>query len=67
MATTETEEQLKKHQHVKGDGSWWLTDCKNIPLTRVCGDCWKAKKTLYNPWVFSGYDQSDIDEQIEED
>jgi hypothetical protein len=60
-------EELKNHSHTKHDGSWWLTDCKGIPLCRVCPECIEAKKSRYNSWVFTGYTQADIDEQIEED
>ena len=60
-------EDLRDHSHSKGDGSWWLTDCKGIFLCRVCGDCLQAKKSQYNPIIFSGYTQADFDEQIEED
>ena len=52
-------------RHTKGDGSWWLNDCKGIPLKRVCDDCIAKVKQGYNSWVFDGYDQSDLDEQIE--
>jgi hypothetical protein len=45
--------------------SYWLTDCKGIPLDRVCDKCVETKKSHYNKRVFEGYEQSDIDEQIE--
>ena len=54
-------------RHEKNDGSWWLTDCKGIPLKRVCADCEEEVRKGYNPWVFDGYSQADIDEQIEAD
>ena len=50
-----------------GKDSWWLTDCKGIPLARVCAECLAKVKAKYNSWVFEGYTQADIDEQIEED
>lgn len=59
-----------KH-HTKDDGSWWLTDCQNIPLARVCDKCIKDVKSRYNPWVFTGYNQAFLDEysgeRIEDD
>lgn len=51
-------------EHTK-QNSWWLNDCKGIPLKRVCDSCIEEVKKGYEPWVFGGYDQSDIDEPIE--
>lgn len=50
-----------------GKDSWWMLDCKGIPLERVCDDCEQEKRGHYNSWVFDGYSQADIDEPIEED
>lgn len=45
--------------------SRWLRDCHGIELCRVCDACEPEKRKHYRPEVFSGYDQSDIDELIE--
>jgi hypothetical protein len=44
-----------------------MFDCKGIALDRVCEDCEDTKRAKYNPMVFTGYTQADVDEQIEED
>lgn len=54
-------------QHTKYDGSWWENDARGIPLARVCDKCRGAKLAKYRPEILSGYDQSDVDEPIEED
>jgi hypothetical protein len=50
-----------------GKPSQWMFDCKGIALDRVCEDCEDTKRAKYNPMVFTGYTQADVDEQIEED
>jgi hypothetical protein len=45
---------------------WWVHDYQGIPLCKVCDDCEQQKLSRYNPWVLTGYDQSDVDELIEE-
>ena len=50
-----------------GEPSQWMFDCKGIPLDRVCTECADAKRARYNPIIFDGYTQADMDEQIEED
>jgi hypothetical protein len=50
-----------------GHASSWLFDCKGIPVARVCNICESATMKKYNPIIFTGYTQADIDEQIEED
>ena len=45
-----------------GKSSEWMTDCKGIPLDRVCEDCEEAKMKKYTPETFSGYTQADLDE-----
>jgi hypothetical protein len=60
-------EELKRHPHTKGDGSWWEHDARGIPLCRVCSLCREAKLSRYRPCILEGYDQSDVDEPIEED
>jgi len=47
--------------------AWLLTDAKGIPVAPVCDECEEKVRAKYNAWVFSGYDQSDCDEQIEEE
>jgi hypothetical protein len=46
--------------------SWWENDAQNIPLARVCDKCVVAVLAKYRPEILSGYDQSDVDESIEE-
>jgi hypothetical protein len=59
-------ENLKYHQCDPGE-SWWEYDAQGIPLCRVCELCRKAKLSGYRPEILSGYNQSDVDEPIEED
>ena len=47
--------------------SWPEFDAQGIYLTRVCGHCRQAKLAGYRPEILVGYDQSDVDEPIEED
>jgi len=51
--------------HTKEE-SWWETDAQNIPLARVCSRCVDEVLSRYRPEILTGYDQSDVDEQIEE-
>lgn len=46
--------------------SWWEYDAQGIPLCRVCDDCRDEKLARYRPEILTGYDQSDVDEPIEE-
>lgn len=57
---------VEKHQHTKGDGSWWEVDARGIPLCRVCRHCRSEKLSKYRADVL--YDINYIaDEPIEED
>ena len=47
------------------DASWQVYDARGIYLFRACDKCEADKKATYNPWVFSGYDENDVDEDIE--
>jgi hypothetical protein len=47
--------------------SWWEHDAQGIPLCKVCDHCRTAKLSRYRPEILTGYDQSDVDEPIEED
>lgn len=49
-----------------GNDSWWEYDAQGIPLCRVCDSCIEEKLARYRPEILTGYDQSDVDEQIEE-
>ena len=51
--------------HTRED-SWWLHDVQGIPLARVCEHCIKEVKSKYNPRVFSGYTQADLDQDTGE-
>ena len=48
-----------------GEPSWWLLDANGIETQRVCVCCIEEVRSHYQPWVFDGYDQSDLDEPIE--
>lgn len=59
-----------------GHGStytWHLTDSQGIPLSLplVCERCedywWDQARAKYRPEILDGYDQSDVDEPIDED
>ena len=49
------------------DDSWWENDAQGIPLCRVCDLCKEEKLSKYRPEILTGYDQSDVDEPIEEE
>ena len=61
-----TDEELNDHECVRAE-SWWEYDARGIELCRVCGTCCEAKLAKYRPEILTGYDQSDVDEQIEPD
>jgi len=42
-----------------------LYDAQNIFVDYVCEDCIEDVKAKYRPEIFTGYDQSDVDEPIE--
>jgi len=42
-------------------------DGRGIELCKACNECWPIKRKGYNPVILGYYDQSDIDEQIEDD
>ena len=47
--------------------SWWAVDGRGIELCRVCPHCERSKLAQYRPEVFDYYDESIVDEPIEED
>jgi hypothetical protein len=47
--------------------SWWVSDCRGIPLERICERCESYKLKKYRPEILFGYNQSDVDENIEEE
>lgn len=47
--------------------AWWVNDARGIPLCKVCDKCEEEKLSKYRPEILTGYDQSDVDEPIEED
>ena len=53
-------------QHTRED-SWWEYDGQGIPLARVCYKCVEYVLSKYNPVVLGHYDQSDVDEPINEE
>lgn len=60
-----TQAALDEHQCDRNE-SWIEYDAQGIYLTRVCGKCVTAKLSKFRPEILSGYDQSDVDEPIEE-
>lgn len=52
---------MHENQH-----TWDEHDAQGIFLTRVCDKCVDAKLSQYRPEILTGYDQSDVDEPIEE-
>lgn len=46
--------------------AWWEFDAQGIPLCKVCDECRSEKLGHYRPEILHGYDQSDVDEPIEE-
>jgi hypothetical protein len=61
-----TDEELQAHKmtHTR-ENSWWLHDAQGIEVSRVCDRCEKSVMSRYRPEIFTGYDQSDVDEPIE--
>lgn len=47
--------------------SYWVNDAQGITLCKVCDDCEEEKLSHYRLEILSGYDQSDVNESIEED
>jgi hypothetical protein len=47
--------------------AFWVNDYQGIPLCKVCDVCEHEKLSKYDPMVLNGYDQSDVDESIEEE
>jgi hypothetical protein len=52
--------------HTQED-SYWVKDGRGIPLAKVCDKCIDEVLSQYNPVVLGHYNESDIDEQIDED
>jgi hypothetical protein len=52
--------------HPSSEPSWWAKDAQGIDLCRVCDRCEREKLARYRPEILTGYDQSDVDEPIEE-
>ena len=71
MGLTMPSSSNKPHACVGGtqssNPSWWAHDAQGIPLCRVCGKCRAEKLGRYRPEILTGYDQSDVDEPIEEE
>lgn len=49
-----------------GQQAYWLYDAQGIELCKACARCERKKLSPYRREILSGYDQSDLDEQIEE-
>lgn len=69
--------QNKTHSCLNGQlsdsDSWWEYDTRGIPLSRVCHKCRTSKLSKYRPEILhsyngkGSYDETDVDERIEED
>jgi hypothetical protein len=59
-------EKLMNCKHTRED-SCWEYDGQGIPLARVCYRCVEHVLSKYNPVVLGHYDQSDVDEPINEE
>jgi hypothetical protein len=63
--------KMKMHSCVGGhpstEPSWWLKDARGIELCRVCDLCQTEKIARYRPEIISGYDQNDVNEDIDPD
>jgi hypothetical protein len=59
-------DHLCLNDHISDEPSWWAKDAQGIELCRVCTKCEKQKLARYRPEILTGYDQSDVDEPIEE-
>jgi len=59
------EEDYRYHQCIRSE-SWEEYDAQGIYLCRVCDKCKKAKLAGYRPEILTGYDQSDVNEPIED-
>jgi hypothetical protein len=49
------------------DECWWEYDAQGIPLCKVCSKCREQKLSRYRPEILEGYDQNDVNEDIEPD
>ena len=56
----------KDNEYKENESGWWVNDAQGIPLCRVCDDCEDEKLSHYRPCILTGYDQSDVNEPIEE-
>ena len=54
------------HYNASGERqyTWAVYDDQGIYCCRVCDACEEAKRSQYNPVIFSGYTQADVDEPI---
>lgn len=52
--------------HPSTEPSWWAKDGQGIELCRVCHLCEAEKLARYRPEILKPYNQSDVDEAIEE-
>jgi hypothetical protein len=44
-----------------GKMSWWLSDARGIPVSRVCEDCEKKIMAQYRPEIFTNPEYEDVD------
>lgn len=47
--------------------TFWEYDAQGIALCRVCSVCRDEKLSAYRPEILTGYNQSDVNEDIEPD
>ena len=65
-------ENIERHDHSclngkPGTYGYWVRDYQGIELCKVCDDCRDEKLSHYRPEILEGYNQSDVDEPIDED
>lgn len=61
-----TRARLMRHTCESGT-HWSVYDAQGIYLCRVCEQCEKVKLSRYRPEILTGYNQSDVDEPIDND
>ena len=54
------------HEWVDGPAQW-LYDAQGIELCKASSKCKREKLSRFRPEIVSGYDQVDVDENIDEE
>ncbi len=45
----------------------WVRDAQGIELCKVCSKCKAEKLSRFRPEIIRGYDQNDVDENIDDE